>query len=54
LSAEAGYNYEIRASTNLLDWLALTNLLAPNTLFQFNDPTATNFPRRFYRAVQPQ
>jgi hypothetical protein len=53
VSGEAGRNYEIRASTNLLDWLALTNLLATNSVFQFSDPTATNFPSRFYRAVQP-
>ena len=49
----AGQNYEIRASTNLLDWLALTNLIATNNSFQIIDSTATNYPRRFYRAVQP-
>jgi len=53
VSGEAGRNYEIRASTNLLDWFALTNLMAPNSVFEFNDPTATNAPSRFYRAVQP-
>ena len=42
------------ASTNLLDWLTRTNLPAPNSVFQLNDPTAANFPRRFFRAVQPQ
>ena len=52
VSGEAGGNYEISVSTNLLDWLSLTNLLAPNNLFPFSDPTATNFPLRFYRATQ--
>jgi len=54
VSGEAGRNYEISASTNLLDWLPLTNLPALSNVFPFSDPTATGFPHRFYRAVQPQ
>src|SRR5436309_4137607 len=54
VSGEAGRDYTISASTNLLDWLPLTNLLAPDNVFPFSDPTATGFPRQFYRAVQPQ
>ena len=54
VDGEAGRNWEISASTNLLDWLTLTNVLAPGSVFQFSDPAATNFPRRYYRASQPQ
>jgi len=41
------------ASTNLVDWSWLgvrTNLTGS---VQFNDPTATNFSRRFYRVTTP-
>jgi len=43
----------IFASTNLVDWNSiLTNLPVPGSL-PLLDPAATNFPRRFYRAVVP-
>jgi hypothetical protein len=54
VAGEAGRTYEISASTNLLDWLTLTNLLTPGGVFQFADPTARNFPQRFYRASPPE
>jgi hypothetical protein len=41
----------LQASTNLTNWISLqTNVNSPDTL-QFLDATATNFGRRFYRAV---
>ncbi len=51
LDTEAGINYAIQASTNLSDWTTLTTMQATNTAIQFSDQQATNFPRRFYRAL---
>lgn len=49
-----GFEYVMEASTNLFDWLALTNLVAgPDGLFEYLDTSATNFPTRFYRLRVP-
>jgi hypothetical protein len=50
---EAGRNYEIQSSTNLVDWTSLTNIFATNTVMQIIDTTGTNWDRQFYRAVRP-
>lgn len=49
VTGSAGPDYLIHASTNLVNWtVLLTN--TPTTLpFNWTDPAATNFPRRFYR-----
>jgi uncharacterized repeat protein (TIGR03803 family) len=54
LSGSSNTTCRIDASTNLVNWVTLTNL--PNTTggVQFIDLSATHFPRRFYRAVQGQ
>jgi hypothetical protein len=53
-SGSAGFGYVMETSTNLVDWLALTNLVAESDgLFEFLDTTATNFPTRFYRLRVP-
>jgi hypothetical protein len=53
LDGPLGKNYRIDASTNLLNWVPITNL--PNTWvpFYFSDPQSTNYQRRFYRALAP-
>lgn len=48
-----GVNYQIEASTDLVHWSALTNITGLQSPLQFHDPAATNFDRRFYRALQP-
>jgi hypothetical protein len=49
LAGTSGESYILQASTNLLIW---TNLLTNSaTLYDFTDANATNYPRRFYRAV---
>ncbi len=48
-----GVNYQIEASTNLVHWSVLTNFTGTLSPFPFHDPAATNFDRRFYRAVRP-
>ena len=45
-----GNSYSIEASTNLLDWLLLSNAEAgPEGVFEFLDTSAMNMPSRFYR-----
>ncbi|MBI3414848.1 MAG: immunoglobulin domain-containing protein [Verrucomicrobia bacterium] len=53
LTADAGFNYLIQASTNLFDWTPFAVLLNTNGAVQFTDPAITNLSRRFYRAVVP-
>ena len=46
--------FEVEASTNLTNWLSIgqaTNL--SGSLFQFADPSSTNFPSRFFRLKVP-
>jgi parallel beta-helix repeat protein len=57
ISLTIGQNYRVQATTNLaanpIAWSDLTNFTASATNFIFLDRSATNFPRRFYRAVSP-
>jgi hypothetical protein len=46
-----GSNYEIDASTNLFNWIPLTNFVSTTSPIYFSDQSATNYKRRFYRAV---
>jgi len=50
-----GESYPVEASTNLVTWIALTNvtIVFPAGLVQFTDPASTNYNYRFYRAVIP-
>ena len=46
--------WRIDASTNLLSWRPVkTNTADSSGTLQFADPQATNYPRRYYRAVLP-
>ena len=44
-------SYSLQASTNLATWLLIGTSNAPSGGFDFNDQDATNFSRRFYRAL---
>lgn len=47
-------NYRIEASTNLIQWLTLSNVSSgTNGAFDFFDVNSTNFPSRFYRTAAP-
>ncbi len=47
-------SYTLETSTNLVNWLVLTDLLAgADGRFEFLDTSATNFPTRFYRLRVP-
>jgi hypothetical protein len=42
-----------QASTDMVNWTVLTNLVSASGTNQFTDPSAPNFSRRFYRVVAP-
>jgi len=47
-----GQSVQIQVATNLpATWATLTNLVLTNGTGQFKDSAATNFPKRFYRAL---
>ena len=48
-----GSNYAVQASSNLLNWQPFTNFILTVSPYNFADPAATNFNRRFYRAGPP-
>jgi GH25 family lysozyme M1 (1,4-beta-N-acetylmuramidase) len=48
-TGDAYWSYTVETSTNLIDWIALTNLTSTNGLFQLTD-SPTNHAQLFYRA----
>ena len=52
LSGVAGRTYLLQGSTNLVNWITLNTNLAPTNVFNLKDPGASNFPQRFYRAIE--
>lgn len=53
LSGEPGDSVTIQRSSNLTNWVALTNLTNPTGTLEVTDETATNAPQRYYRATSP-
>jgi len=53
LNGEAGRNYQLQASSNLVAWTTLTNVIMTNASVPFRDGEAPKFPQRFYRLVAP-
>ena len=51
LLGEPGRSYAIQGSTNLVNWIALTNFISTTGTDQFTDAAAASFNRRFYRAI---
>jgi hypothetical protein len=45
------HNWELQASTNLVSWVPLMSVFSTNSSLQFIDYNATNYSRRFYRAL---
>ena len=43
--------FSIQASTNLVEWVELTNIVAAGSLFIHLDAEAHRYPYRFYRAI---
>jgi PhoPQ-activated pathogenicity-related protein len=52
LNGGMGYWHRVEASTNLLDWRALTNLCQTNPTSAWLDSGASNLAQRFYRSLQ--
>jgi uncharacterized repeat protein (TIGR03806 family) len=52
LSGLAGQTYVFQATTNFMTWVSLSTNVAPANSFNFLDPGASNFPYRFYRAIE--
>ena len=50
LSGDTGFTYALEASTNLVNWLTLTNLANLGGTVEFIDAEATNLLARYYRA----
>jgi hypothetical protein len=53
LQIATGLNGRIEVSTNLENWVTLTNFFGTNATLNIRDPAATNYSQRFYRAVIP-
>jgi len=51
LSGLTAQNYRVEASTNLLDWITLTNLTSTNGTTSFRDQQTALHKQRFYRVV---
>jgi hypothetical protein len=51
VTGSAGRTYSVEASSDLEQWLTITNITLTGTTWQFADPAAVDAPRRFYRAV---
>jgi tripartite motif-containing protein 71 len=46
-------SYTVKRSTNMADWVAVTNLNIPAGAFTVTDPVPAGTPRGFYRVEQP-
>jgi outer membrane protein assembly factor BamB len=54
LHVEPGASYRVQASTDLMQWLDLTNFVSSAaSVVSFTDTNATNFSQRFYRIASP-
>lgn len=49
ISGDAGPDYIVQASTNLLNWADLTNFVSPALPFAWADTNTAGFNQRFYR-----
>jgi len=50
---EVGRIYQVRYSSNLVNWFTLDSVLLTNSPMSFLDVGATNSPQRFYRVIGP-
>jgi hypothetical protein len=52
VNSVAGQSYAFESSTDLVHWVSLSTNVAPSNITIYVDATASNFPARFYRAVE--
>jgi len=48
-TGDAAAAYTVEISSNLVNWIALTNVTMGTGPFMINDPVSSNSTRRFYR-----
>lgn len=53
MELEAGCNYRVQCSTNMVDWDDVTNFLSQAATADFMGRTDTNSPLHFFRVVSP-
>ncbi len=53
VTGDPGFSVQLQASTNLVDWSALTNLLNPTGTLSFTNEPAVEVPYQFFRALYP-
>jgi hypothetical protein len=53
IALEAGRNYRVQSSTDLLSWIDFTNFLSPSSLVVFTNSLYSNLPLIYYRVVTP-
>lgn len=51
VGGDAGPDYTVQASTNLVNWTSVTNAVSPALPFNWSDTNAANFKQRFYRVL---
>ena len=51
VSGFSNLSYRVEASSNLLDWIGLADVVNSNGTIPLTDSTATNFSQRYYRAL---
>ena len=51
LQGPIGSNYQVKGSTDLSNWVPVTNFTSSNSPVYFSDPAATGLEQRFYRAL---
>ncbi len=51
IAGDAGPDYTVQASTNLVNWTPLLITNPPVLPFSWSDPNTTNYPLRFYRVL---
>ena len=52
LNGGVGFTYDVRASTNLVDWISLTNLVTTNMTMPAISLDAAQVPQQYYRAMR--
>lgn len=53
INVNVGNSYRLQVSSNLLDWVTLTNFIPFDNSVQIDDPQAASVPARFYRVISP-
>jgi len=53
MALQAGRNYRVQSSSDLSQWLDVTNFLSQSSLVIFTNSLFTNLPSQFYRVVTP-